>query len=190
MSSKKSGTDLGAVAAAAETATPARGAALCPSDLFTPPTAIKVTLLYRDIPSHCALSAAHKRELRQFARAICANSKVAVAFNCLLTDDAELLRLNSLFLGHAYPTDVLSFPSGSQSGNLGEMAISVQRAADQAKDYGHTLLDELRILMLHGFLHLSGLDHENDGGEMARVERKWRDVLGLPPTLIARSMVK
>ncbi len=67
------------------------------------------------------------------------------------------------------------------------MAISADRAEAQAVEFGHTRMDELRILMLHGLLHLAGMDHEHDSGEMARAERKWRAELNLPEPLIART---
>ena len=70
---------------------------------------------------------------------------------------------------------------------LGELAISLDRARAQAAEHGHTLDDELRILMLHGALHLAGFDHEHDQGEMARAESRWRKRLGLPNGLIERS---
>ncbi len=69
-------------------------------------------------------------------------------FECLLTDDRELRRLNRSFLGHDYATDVLSFPSGMSGGFLGELAISVDRASEQASEFGHTLTEEIKILML------------------------------------------
>lgn len=72
---------------------------------------------------------------------------------------------------------------------LGEIAISLDRAAAQAAEYGHSLADELRILMLHGALHLAGYDHENDSGEMARAELRWRKRFGLPIALIERAAV-
>jgi probable rRNA maturation factor len=92
-----------------------------------------------------------------------------------------------MFLGKSYPTDVLSFPSGEREA-LGEIAISVQRAGEQADEYGHELNDEIRILMLHGVLHLMGMDHENDRGAMARAEKRWRTEFGLPSGLIERSV--
>ena len=108
-------------------------------------------------------------------------------FYCLITDDREMQRLNRDFLRHDYPTDVLSFPSGAEMGDLGQIAISGHRAIDQAKDFGHTAEEEVRILMLHGVLHLLGMDHENDRGAMARSERGWRKRLGLPAGLIERA---
>jgi probable rRNA maturation factor len=109
------------------------------------------------------------------------------AFTCLLTGDAELERLNREFLGHAVPTDVLSFPSGEDAGPLGEIAISLDRAAAQAAEFGHTVEEEVRVLMLHGALHLLGHDHETDQGQMRRVESRWRRKLELPTGLIARA---
>jgi probable rRNA maturation factor len=82
---------------------------------------------------------------------------------------------------------VLSFPSGQESDWLGEMAISVDRAAVQSAAFSHTLFDELRILMLHGLLHLLGYDHEGDRGRMRRVETRWRARLELPAGLIERT---
>ena len=59
-------------------------------------------------------------------------------------------------------------------GLLGEMAISVERAAEQAAEFGHPFSEEIKILMLHGVLHLLGMDHEKDRGAMARAEKRWR----------------
>jgi probable rRNA maturation factor len=109
------------------------------------------------------------------------------AFTCLVTNDRELRRLNNDFLGHDYPTDVLSFPAPNANGNLGEIAISAERAAAQAQEFGHSTVDEIRILLLHGVLHLTGMDHEADQGEMQRSEEKWRAEFGLPGALIARA---
>jgi probable rRNA maturation factor len=95
--------------------------------------------------------------------------------------------LNRTFLGHDYATDVLSFPYGLSGLNLGELIVSLERAEAQAAEFGHTRMDEIRILMLHGLLHLTGMDHEKDGGEMAQAEDKWREDLGLPLALIARA---
>jgi probable rRNA maturation factor len=109
------------------------------------------------------------------------------SFGCLLTRDAELRRLNRTFLQHDYPTDVLSFPSGSRSGFLGEIAISVDRAREQAAEQGHGVGEEVKILMLHGVLHLLGMDHQTDRGRMARAEARWRKLFDLPAALIERS---
>lgn len=108
-------------------------------------------------------------------------------FCCRITGDAELRRLNLAFLGKDYATDVLSFPSGAAAGSLGDVAISAARAAEQATVHGHGLGTEIRILMLHGVLHLAGHDHETDGGRMRRLESRRRRELGLPGGLIERS---
>ncbi len=72
---------------------------------------------------------------------------------------------------------------------MGDIAISYARARVQARRFGHAPEDELRILMLHGVLHLVGLDHETDSGKMARAERRWRVRLGLPNGLIERTEI-
>ena len=120
----------------------------------------------------------NRGELGAFLRRIARGRKVC----CLITDDAELRRLNRQFRGKNYATDVLSFPSGDG----GDIAISLDRARAQAAGHGHGVMDEIRILMLHGMLHLRGMDHDNDSGEMARAETRWRRRLGLPAGLIER----
>jgi probable rRNA maturation factor len=109
------------------------------------------------------------------------------SITCVITDDAELRRLNKRFLGKNYATDVLSFPSSDGNGFAGDLAISLDRAKAQAREHGHTLETELRILMLHGALHLAGMDHESDSGEMARAEARWRRKFDLPLGLIERT---
>ena len=69
----------------------------------------------------------------------------------------------------------------------GDIAISIDRARVQAAEHGHSVADELRILMLHGALHLAGMDHETDSGEMAQAELRWRKRLGLPGGLLERT---
>ncbi len=110
------------------------------------------------------------------------------AVDVLLTSDAVLKRLNRDFRGKNKPTDVLSFPSPEEiaADHAGDLAISLETAARQAAGYGHTLRDEVRVLMLHGLLHLSGMDHETDKGEMAAREIALRRELHLPATLIER----
>jgi probable rRNA maturation factor len=105
-------------------------------------------------------------------------------FHCHVTNDAELQQLNAQFLGKDYPTDVLSFPSE------GDIAISLERARAQAKEWKHSVEDEIRILMLHGVLHLAGMDHETDNGRMKRTELRWRKKFGLPTGLIERALIE
>jgi probable rRNA maturation factor len=118
--------------------------------------------------------------LRDFLTDVVKRVACGRAVTCLITTDAELRRLNREFRGKNYATDVLSFPPD-------EMAISLDRASAQAKELGHSLDAELRILMLHGLLHLCGMDHEKDSGEMRRAETRWRKRLGLPSGLIERA---
>ena len=108
------------------------------------------------------------------------------SFCCLVTSDQQLRRLNRDFRQKDYGTDVLSFPSLHPNGSLGEIAISFPRAKRQATDYRHSVNTEIELLMLHGLLHLLGMDHERDRGRMARAENQWRLALGLPPGPIER----
>ena len=107
----------------------------------------------------------------------------------LLTTDAELKRLNRTFRNKNKPTDILSFPTPPEisAHHAGDLAISLETAARQATQHGHTLPEELRILILHGLLHLSGMDHETDSGEMAARESTLRATLKLPSSLIFRT---
>jgi probable rRNA maturation factor len=127
-----------------------------------------------------------RAELQAFGLALITDVSAGRRFECLITDDRELQRLNRDFLGHDHPTDVISFPSGTAGGFAGEMAISAQRAADQATEFGHTVAEELKVLMLHGLLHLLGMDHEKDRGAMARAEKRWRRHFSLPAALTER----
>ncbi len=107
----------------------------------------------------------------------------------LLTTDAGIRRLNRQFRGKNKATDVLSFPAEGvgAEGIAGDLAISVPTALRQAKGQGHTLSTEIKVLILHGLLHLAGYDHEADEGQMARRERLLRGRLGLPQGLIERA---
>ncbi len=125
-----------------------------------------------------------RRELRAFARKLASDVGQGRSFCCLITNDDELRRLNRQFRKKDYATDVLSFPSGDGNEFLGEIAISLARAQEQAREYNLPVSEELQILMLHGMLHLLGMDHETDRGRMARAEAKWRAVLGLSRGLI------
>ena len=111
----------------------------------------------------------------------------------LLTGNRTLRRLNREFRGKDKPTDVLSFPSAVpvdefSATHAGDLAISRETAQAQANQHGHSLRDEVRVLLLHGLLHLAGMDHETDRGEMAAREAELRQTLGLPSGLIARAV--
>jgi len=134
---------------------------------------------------HVAARGVSRRDLTQFAVLLQQTVAGGRPFCCLVSDDAELRRLNHEFRGHDIPTDVLSFPAEAP-GTLGDLAISWDRAKAQAAEHGHDVADEVRILMLHGVLHLTGLDHEKDRGKMARAEQRWRKQFQLPTGLIER----
>jgi probable rRNA maturation factor len=130
------------------------------------------------------------RALSGFLESAAAAAKLRGEVSVLLTGDAHIRRLNRQFRRKDKPTDVLSFPApdipGGQ-GLAGDLAISVETAASQAKDLGHSLSVELQVLILHGLLHLAGYDHEQDSGQMARREATLRRRLGLSHGLIERS---
>jgi len=107
----------------------------------------------------------------------------------LLTTDAALRKLNRQFLGKNKATDVLSFPAKGIGAEkiAGDLAISVPTARKQAFEHGHSLSIEIKVLILHGLLHLAGHDHESDAGQMARRECQLRAKLGLPQGLIERA---
>lgn len=138
-----------------------------------------------DSPDRTGLS---KSGLARFLNRARAAADLQGEVDVLLSDDATLRRLNKTFRGKNKPTDVLSFPAAENGQHVaGDLAISLETAARQATAYGHSLRDEVRILLLHGILHLSGLDHEIDSGEMATREAALRRELHLPTTLIERA---
>jgi probable rRNA maturation factor len=107
-----------------------------------------------------------------------------------MVSDRDIARMNRQFRGESKPTDVLSFPAtpngkahlpanARMKSYLGDIAISPETARRNAKRLGRSLSAELRVLILHGALHLMGYDHEADSGEMDRVEARFRRKLGL-----------
>jgi probable rRNA maturation factor len=109
--------------------------------------------------------------------------------NVQLTTDVAIRKLNLQFRGKNKATDVLSFPAGGIGAEeiAGDLAISVPTALRQATGQGHSLTSEIKVLILHGLLHLAGYDHEADEGQMARRERLFRARLGLTQGLIERA---
>lgn len=109
----------------------------------------------------------------------------------LLTSNEAIRKLNRQFRGKNTATDVLSFPAEAliRKELAGDLAISVPTALRQATAHDHPLGTELKVLILHGLLHLAGYDHETDTGEMAQRERRLRARLGLPVGLIERAGV-
>ena len=103
-----------------------------------------------------------------------------------IVSDARVRALNRQYRRKDKATDVLSFPS-DERGYLGDVVIAAGVASRQAREGGHTLATELRVLALHGLLHLLGYDHERDDGRMARLERRLRRRGGLEEGLIERA---
>lgn len=134
----------------------------------------------------CGSARLDRKGLRAFSELLRDRVMKERPFDVLITRDAELQRLNREFLKKDYPTDVLSFRSEFEDGFIGELAISLDRAKEQAAEHGHDVNTELRILMLHGALHLMGMDHDSDKGKMRRAETKWRKEFELPAGLIER----
>ena len=121
-----------------------------------------------------------------------ARGRVTIA----IVADARVRALNRRFRKKDAATDVLSFPASAsrlrrgrrdERGDLGDVIIAAGVARRQARDAGHPLATELRVLALHGLLHLLGYDHERDDGRMARVERRLRRRGGLVEGLIERA---
>ncbi len=136
--------------------------------------------------------AARLPALRGFLQRARLAASITGEVSILLSTDRTLRRLNREFRGMDKPTDVLSFPAAevpklkNTQPISGDLAISLDTAARQARSFGHTLETELRVLILHGLLHLAGFDHEMDHGEMAAREEELRRRFRLPTALIAR----
>ena len=128
----------------------------------------------------------HQRALTLFAtkakRAVGARGELSIR----ITSSAEMRKLNLRFRRKNNPTDVLSFPADALE-LAGDIAISAEIAAANADQLGHSVDTELKILILHGLLHLAGYDHETDAGEMQAQEAKLRRRLNLPVGLIERT---
>ena len=159
-------------------------------------------------PPSTQLSAARLTALRAYLRRAQSAVGLRGAVSVLLSDDRTLRRLNRDYRGKDKPTDVLSFPAVDFSAaarakkpsapaqafaapiHAGDLALSLVTAARQARALGHTLEIEVRILLLHGLLHLAGYDHETDHGAMAAREEELRRRFRLPVALIARTHQK
>jgi probable rRNA maturation factor len=160
---------------------------LCALLCFCPHAMI---LIEPSIRARFGRSAFTKRGLDAFLAEAARAARLKGSVSVMLTGDDEIRRLNREFRGKDKATDVLSFPAGVGIGRkrmAGDLAISVEAAAREAGQLGHPLEVELRVLLLHGILHLAGCDHETDAGEMARKENLLRKKLGLKQGLIARS---
>jgi probable rRNA maturation factor len=148
----------------------------------------KLVILHKKVPGLSAQ--ALERFVLRARRAVGIRGVV----NVLLTNGSAVRALNSRFRDQNKTTDVLSFPAamapaGTRKASefAGEIAISADIAVQNARSLGHSAAEEVKILTLHGILHLAGFDHERDNGEMARKEEKLRRDLRLPVALIERA---
>jgi probable rRNA maturation factor len=143
----------------------------------------RVVILKKQAPGLTALA------LSRFVTRACRAVPLHGTVNVLVTSSREMKVLNGRFRKKNKPTDVLSFPAvpNSVDKTVGDIAISAEIAASNAKQLGHSGVEEIKVLALHGILHLAGFDHEQDNGEMAREEGRLRSVLGLPTGLIERA---
>lgn len=122
--------------------------------------------------------------LRRFAGRARRAAGLSGRMDVLITTDRDLRALNRRFRRKDRATDVLSF--AGQNGAAGDIAISAETAARNARRLGHSTAAELKVLILHGALHLAGYDHERDRGQMARREQRLRRQFRLPTGLIER----
>ncbi|UWZ86515.1 rRNA maturation RNase YbeY [Occallatibacter riparius] len=134
------------------------------------------------------------RTLNAFLREAQSAVRLKGAVSVLLTTDPAIRKLNRDFRHKNKATDVLSFPADPLPGlrptdqPAGDLAVSIDTARTQAAGQGHPLSTEIKVLILHGLLHLAGYDHETDTGQMARRERTLRAQLNLPLGLIERTI--
>jgi probable rRNA maturation factor len=141
-------------------------------------------------PNRSEIQLPSARTLSRFLAAAQAAVRLKGQVTVLLTTDAAIRKLNRQFRGKNKATDVLSFPAEGlgAEGIAGDLAISVTTAMGQAAEQRHSLSTEIKVLVLHGLLHLAGYDHEVDDGKMARRERAVRAKLKLPQGLIERAV--
>jgi probable rRNA maturation factor len=104
----------------------------------------------------------------------------------LLTNNSEIQTINQEYRNIDKPTDVLSFPYDQFSPFLGSIVISIDKAKEESQKLGHTILEEIKLLFIHGLLHVMGYDHEVDNGEMRIKEEEVIKYFHLPESLIVR----
>jgi probable rRNA maturation factor len=131
----------------------------------------------------------HAQSLLLFARKARVATGLKGTVSILVESNAAMRAMNRYFRRKDKPTDVLSFPAAAEVAKLhsGDIAISADIAAANAKSLHHKLQDEVKILILHGMLHLAGFDHDADSGEMAAAEKALRSKLRLPLSLTERA---
>lgn len=128
-----------------------------------------------------------ERKLAEFVAAACRSLQMHGTATVLITSSRTMRLLNTRFRGKNHATDVLSFPASPLVERFaGDIAVSFDIAKRNAGALGHRVSDEVRILVLHGLLHLAGYDHEADNGHMAKREKALRRKFALPSGLIER----
>lgn len=145
----------------------------------------RAMVIFEKAVSTASASGVTPAQIQRFVRQAQTLAKVKGEVDVLISGNQRLRQLNRRFRRKNKPTDVLSFPRPSG----GDIAISAQIARDNARLYGHSIAEELKVLVLHGMLHLAGYDHETDNGRMARAEARLRARLKLPASLIDRARV-
>ena len=124
------------------------------------------------------------KEFELIRRFVCPQKSLEL----ILVSDEEIKEINREYRGLDKATDVLSFPiKGAQSDFIGSALISVDTAQRAANELGVSLETELKVLFIHGLLHLLGYDHEMDNGQMRAEEQRIADALGIKNALIVRN---
>ena len=136
--------------------------------------------------NHTTPASTSAQTLSRFATRVQRELAIAGEVSIYVTSSREMQDLNQRFRNKNQPTDVLTFPSASPATG-GDIAISLEIAAANAEELGHSLATEVKVLILHGMLHLAGYDHEIDDGEMQAREAELRQKLKLPVGLIERT---
>ena len=131
-----------------------------------------------------ALEGVSRQSLARFATRAQKLAGVKGDVAVLITGSRQVRQLNLKFRGKNKPTDVLSFPGK----NGGDIAICAEIAKNNATRFGHPAVKEIKVLILHGMLHLAGYDHERDNGRMEKKEAMLRAELKLPASLIQRTL--
>jgi len=147
----------------------------------------KITEMEPTIIFQRPVSGLSHRALTQFVVQACRAAGLKGSVTVMVTHSREMRSLNARFRGKNYPTDVLSFPPPALDvGFAGDVAVSLDIATRNARSLGHSIGQEVQVLVLHGILHLAGYDHEGDLGEMAEKEQRLRRRFRLPTGLTER----
>ena len=139
---------------------------------------IEISSRVKGSPTPGRVRALLSRAVRLVPQSRIQNPKSKIEISVLFCGDRAMRTLNRRYRGMDAPTDVLAFPAET-GGLLGDIVISVPCASRQARRRGEPAAREIDRLLLHGFLHLSGYDHETDDGEMNALEKNLRRKLAL-----------